>query len=322
MVCALFNHPCQPRYTRRASWHDYKSRCIYMITVTKAADVPLFSEITGTPDRPICQLSSLGVAIAEELAAMCKKYADISILDYVIMPDHVHFLLNVKAEISYHIGTAIGSFKGACSRRYWDMQGESEQTVFQRGFHDRILRRQGQLKTMFNYVADNPRRLLIKRLHPELFKRNIHIVLQGVEYEALGNIFLLRNPLKKQVKSSRKFSGKQLEEAVRSWIFTVEENGVLVSPFISPVEKEFRDYALANGGNLIIIEENGLGERYKPGGKYFDLCAAGRLLIIAPVEKHLERQPMTRAKAMALNSLAALIASDDFEVKLRSGVVC
>lgn len=322
MICALFNHPCHPRYTRRASWHDYKSRCIYMITVTKAAGIPLFSEISGPPDNPICHLSPLGVAIAQELTAICKKYEDISILEYVIMPDHVHFLLNVKKDITYHIGKAIGSFKGACSHRYWDMLGESGQSIFQRGFHDRILRRQGQLKTMFNYIVDNPRRLLIKRSHPELFTRNVHIILQGVEYEALGNIFLLRNPLKKQVKSSRKYSAEQLDEVVRSWIFTVEENGVLVSPFISPVEKEFRDYALANGGNLILIEENGLGERYKPGGKYFDLCAAGRLLIIAPIEKHLERQPMTRAKAMALNSLASLIESDDFEVKLRSGVGC
>ena len=42
--------------------------------------------------------------------------------------------------------------------------------LFERGYNDRILLRDGQLQTWLHYLADNPRRLLMKREHPDLFR--------------------------------------------------------------------------------------------------------------------------------------------------------
>lgn len=308
--------PFTPRYTRRASWHDYRSRCIYMITIPKASESPAFSNVIGTPRAPKVELTPIGKIIDEGLNALPEKYPELTIFRYVIMPDHIHFIIQVTRSTTYHIGTAIGYFKGACSRRAWELTGTPDKPLFGDRFHDRILMGSDQLEVMKQYIYDNPRRLLIKRAFPDLFQRRVGITINGVRYDALGNVFLLRNPLIEQVRVSRRFTTEQLEHLDRQWRFVIEEGGVLVSPFISPKEKIYRDLAINNGGNVIIIEENGMGERYKPIGRYFDLCAEGRLLIIAPVEHHLNSLPMTRKKALHLNDLAATISKGEFTVSL------
>ena len=42
--------------------------------------------------------------------------------------------------------------------------------LFAPGYHDSVLRGKGQLENMFRYIADNPRRLAMKRDNPQLFR--------------------------------------------------------------------------------------------------------------------------------------------------------
>lgn len=310
-----------PRYTRRAWWHDYHSRCIYMITLTCASGMPPLSIVDGKPWVPKVTETELGNAIVEEMRIMCQQYEELSILKKVIMPDHIHFILKVNDHTDYHLGTPISGLKGACSRRLWELSTNFNRIpLFRPNYHDRILTKSGQLDIMRNYIYDNPRRLLVKRENPDLFSRGNIVKIDGVEYDTLGNIFLLRNPLIEQVRVSRKFTQEQLTALDKKWKFTISEFGTLVSPFISPVEKVYRDLCIDNGGSLIMLEDNGMADRFKPGGKYFDLCAQGRLLIIAPREYVMQRNQITREKAMELNSLAAKLAAGKFDLQLRSAL--
>lgn len=255
-------------------------------------------------------LTSIGSTIQRELYVMCERYEELRILDHVVMPDHIHFVVFAERPTEYHLGTAIGSFKGSCFRG-------GSRSLFMRGFHDRILTKEGQLQVMRGYVIDNPRRLLIKRLYPNLFTHRVTILLNGEEFDALGNIFLLKEPLAEQIRVSSRFTADELAALDKRWKFTIQEGGVFVSPFISPAEKQYRNLAIENGGKLILIGENGLSERFKPGGRYFDLCAEGRLLIIAPKEQRMRRQAIRRSQALAMNELASHVAAGRFEVRLK-----
>ena len=62
--------------------------------------------------------------------------------------------------------------------------------------------------------------------------------------------------------------------------------------------------AFEEGLPLVAILENGFPPFYKPAGKRFDACAAGRLLLLAPWPHHTETRPITRAQCLALNRLA------------------
>ena len=83
---------------------------------------------------------------------------------------------------------------------------------------------------------------------------------------------------------------------------------VLVSPSISEGEKRTMRVAFDAGLPLILITANGLGSYSKPGGAFFDACAAGRLLILSPWEHQNRKVVLTRAMCMEMNELARLIA--------------
>jgi hypothetical protein len=54
----------------------------------------------------------------------------VEVQDYVIMPDHLHFLLVVRRRIvsssgkETHLGQVIAGFKKGCNRRYWEITGK------------------------------------------------------------------------------------------------------------------------------------------------------------------------------------------------------
>ena len=83
-----------------------------------------------------------------------------------------------------------------------------------------------------------------------------------------------------------------------------ERGAVLVSPCISPGEKEIARAALADGLPLIVLLENGFAPKFKPSGRYFDACANGKLLMLAPWPHHFEKRTITRAQCLALNAMA------------------
>lgn len=62
------------------------------------------------------------------------------------------------------------------------------------------------------------------------------------------------------------------------------------------------------GHPLIVLLENGFARHYKPPGRYFDACAAGRLLMIAPFPHHRQKRTITREQCLTLNDWTQAIA--------------
>lgn len=182
-------------------------------------------------------------------------------------------------------------------------------SLFEPGYHDRLLLRAGQLATLKRYLNDNPRRLAVKRQHPQLFRKRLHIRIGSQEYAAYGNIFLLRKPDKAQVLVHRADTPAQHAAHMQQWQQLALNGGVLVSPFISPREKEARDMARQFSGDLIILRENGFPDIFKPQGWEFPYCAAGHLLLLAPWPHHNERTIITRRQCLSLNDMAHTIAA-------------
>ncbi|MDE6298801.1 MAG: hypothetical protein K2M10_04050 [Muribaculaceae bacterium] len=295
---------------RRAPWHDYRSRCIYHISLNKATGIADFSHIEGIPGsrewKPLAVPHPEGEVIGRALRAIKERYPFIWIRRRCIMPDHMHFVIDVRRRTGVHLGEIIRAFKCACSD-IWEAEGRGAGVqFFEDGYYDVILRGQGQLKKMLDYVSDNPRRWLLRRDNPGWFRR--YILSDGSnEYDAFGNLSLLDEWEINAVRIHRHYDDPQeLIAQKRGWKETVENDGILVSPFISEAEKRVRDWAADNGGAIIDISTDRMGERYKPAGQYFDICGEGRLLVISmpPGESGL-----SRAHCERMNKLAEFIAS-------------
>ena len=133
--------------TRRAAAHDYRLPGVYHITLQVADDLGQVLGVVrgslaapdGSADAPHTALSPVGQMVEHELLHTIPAfYPMIEIQDYVIMPEHIHFIIEVHDPIitrsgkSAHLGQIIAGFKKGCNRRYWEMMGQGE-TEYQRG---------------------------------------------------------------------------------------------------------------------------------------------------------------------------------------------
>jgi len=130
--------PTNHNMKRRSNAHDYRRSGYYHITISTAtiqrqplgtiaghADMP-----DGHPDAPHVVLSPIGQMVAHELThSIHHHYPMLDVQDYVIMPEHLHFILCVRSDIvsangkPRHLGNVIAGFKHGCNKRFWAMTG-------------------------------------------------------------------------------------------------------------------------------------------------------------------------------------------------------
>ena len=181
-------------------------------------------------------------------------------------------------------------------------------TLWEPGYNDRILFFKGQLQRMLSYLDDNPRRLLLKRQHPEYFTQLGTINAAGLPMAAMGNPALLAAPTKLQVQCSRHLYPWEIEQRKQTFLAAGRKGAVIVSPCISPGEQQIATACMAAGIPLIVLLLKGFPPFFKPQPRYLEACSAGRLLMLAPYPWQNEKLTDMRARCLRLNDLAAAIS--------------
>ena len=123
---------------RRSQAHDYSFMGVYHITINVARGLkqPLgriggqLCKPDGDSDAPHVDLSPVGRMVEEELRESIHRfYPMLEVQDYVVMPEHLHFLLVAHSDVVSqsgkltHLGHVIAGFKYGCNKRYWAMMG-------------------------------------------------------------------------------------------------------------------------------------------------------------------------------------------------------
>ena len=321
----------QHKMKRRKPWHDYHRKGTYMVTLVVEGRRPVLGKLVmsaGEQDTSV-ELTALGKTIRnEEVQKIAAIYKMVEVWKLCIMPDHIHMIVRIKEDLpeGKHLGHIVAGFKGGCSRAWWrmgrpcaDAQGVVAATtpaasaagmpsIFERGYNDLILLNDSQLDNWKHYLDDNPRRLAIKRLHPDFFTTLNYIDIAEWHCQIVGNRFLLDIPQKVAVIVHSAYNDKEYAEYKKEWLACGEAGGILVSAAIATREKEVMREAMNRGYRIIFVRENGFPPLYKPSGESFDACSNGRLLQICPWEYHMERRIISREQCLMLNRLAEEIA--------------
>ena len=173
-------------------------------------------------------------------------------------------------------------------------------SLFESGFHDRIIKRPGMLDNIKRYMADNPLRALMRRQLPRLMERRLHLRIGTRDYAAFGALFLLKRAEKEQVFYHRRDRATGLPTEQTEWykserkrqLAEAREGVVLVSPAISKGEKLVIDAAIEEGLPVIHLQKEPIGPYWKPERKRFEACARGALLVLTPwgLEEELEAE--------------------------------
>ena len=130
-------------------------------------------------------------------------------------------------------------------------------------------------------------------------------------YDGVGNTMLLmaekmavvhvRSAL---VKAAERGDVEPLRNYKNSCVLAARKGAVMLSPFISPHEKQVMQVLLDEQWPFICLTDNGFRDYYKPSDALFDACAAGRVLILSPWQYDANKRHISRADCVALNNLA------------------
>ena len=340
----------KPHMGRRLPDFDYSQRRIYEITIVLEDRRPILGRLVkrGEGDWAVEPTEIGGIVLAcwREIAV---RWPQVELIEDQLMPEHFHGVLFVKEQLpkGKSLGNIIGSFKSRSTSevgKYLAARGEGPNEgpgsargrvrprFWADGYVDTILFGKGQLARMIHYLRDNPRRLGVKREHPELFKVTRELKIEGIgRFSAIGNHFLLTRSAFHQIQVSRRYfayardargnllkdappavATREFEEKLAAALAAGKGGAVLVSPCISQGEREIARRAFAAGYRVITLANKGFSPLYKPGGRLFESCAAGNLLMLAPAGWPYQpaEKPMARIDALVLNRIAQLIAGE------------
>lgn len=370
--------PAKPSMHRRRIDHDYRSRCVYLVTMTVEGRRPLLGRLVGNADAPAgsadaprIALSPLGEAVRQAWLNNGRVYEGVDVLATMVMPDHLHGILFFREQSKVDLGAVIRGFKAACNKAYrqllpqllpphqpphgggidqhpaaasssasasamsaaamsaapssaslslhadtpcqpYQKQPPRDRTrglLWSPNYNDLILEGHGELERWFEYLRDNPRRLAVRRAHREYFRVQFDLTVAGRTYSAIGNRFLLHRPQKLAVKCSRSLTAQQVAAEVNRLLTLARKGVILISPSISDGEKAVMETALAEELPLVFLSPRGFNEYSRPGHRYYDACAEGRFLILAPWPHNNRDTPLTRQMCLELNKMAEEIAA-------------
>ncbi len=189
--------PWYHRKTNRLKDYDYSNIGAYFITICIQERHEILCKIVGTDDvitrdagtsSPTIQLTEYGKIVDEYIHTIPKKYPHIRVDTYVIMPDHVHMVLTIVGEGSplpqnnygkninnthgtgnpsptTTIGNIIGWFKYQTTKQINILWNTPGQHIWQRSYHDHIIRSEQDYHNICQYINENPMRWLQKHSH-------------------------------------------------------------------------------------------------------------------------------------------------------------
>lgn len=145
------------RKQNRLTEYDYSTPNAYFITICTNQRKNLFWRKVGAIiDRPEnVPLTKLGEIARQSILEIPKHYSAISVDHFVIMPNHIHILLQIHTDdsgrsmIAPTISTAVRLMKATVSKH-------AGFTVWQKGFYDHVVRNENDYREIWRYIEGNP----------------------------------------------------------------------------------------------------------------------------------------------------------------------
>jgi REP element-mobilizing transposase RayT len=116
------------------------------------------------------RLNEIGRMILQEWLELEASFSQMQHHDFIVMPDHLHALLEIKGEnlkpeesteTKEDLSKIIKSFKGRTTSFYGKGVKQKgwppyQKKLWQRSFHERIVRNLGEYQKYSQYIIENP----------------------------------------------------------------------------------------------------------------------------------------------------------------------
>ena len=146
----------------RLKEYDYSEMGLYFVTICTDKRRKILSNIVGVdvPDDPRVELTVYGKIADKFINQLNDFYDNISVEQYVIMPNHIHIILFVRNNGSSGTSTptvkqhsAVPAFVSTFKRFSNKEIGEN---IWQRYYYDHIIRNKHDYEEISKYIHENP----------------------------------------------------------------------------------------------------------------------------------------------------------------------
>ena len=84
------------RKSPRLTYFDYASARIYFVTINCQENQYFFGEIFSDQDTKQIVLTKIGEIAVEKINELSSHHAGVEVLDFVVMPNHIHMLISLQ----------------------------------------------------------------------------------------------------------------------------------------------------------------------------------------------------------------------------------
>ena len=150
----------------RLAQYDYAAHGVYFLTLCTQGREKLLSSIVGRGLDPSLRaelsLTPYGIIAEHDLLEIPRHFPDVEILNYVIMPDHIHILLALGCGSAKEgsrplptVPTIVAQYKSGVSRK-------CKRSIWQTSFYDHIIRNRSDFEQIWQYIDNKPLNWLLQ----------------------------------------------------------------------------------------------------------------------------------------------------------------
>ena len=148
------------RRSIRLNAYDYASSGAYFVTVCAWQRVCAFGQIRDG----VVVLNTAGVHVRDALVDMTVRDSHVCLDEYVVMPNHVHAILFLRetdetsavAAMKKPVGRIVGALKTRSAHLINERRNTPGQRVWQRNYYEHVIRNNGSLDRIREYIVNNP----------------------------------------------------------------------------------------------------------------------------------------------------------------------
>lgn len=145
-----------PDYPQRKSPrlpdYDYSQMGAYFVTICTHNRQHLFGEIVVDE----MYLNQFGQIANDCWLKLPAHFANITINHHVVMPNHVHAIIEINHQTKIALGTMVGTYKAAITRQLGRIADRELGIIWQERFHDHIIRNEADMHRIQEYIQYNP----------------------------------------------------------------------------------------------------------------------------------------------------------------------
>jgi len=154
------------RRSIRLKGYDYSRVGAYFVTICTHKRECVFGEVVEGEMR----LNETGMIVQDEWLRTPTIRPNVELDVFVVMPDHLQGIIILNddgrgesqfAPTRFHspsgtVGAIVRGFKSASTKRINEIRGAIGRPLWQRNFHDRIIRDENEMRRTQEYIVNNP----------------------------------------------------------------------------------------------------------------------------------------------------------------------